>query len=77
VTAEIKKVADRYSQGLVSVLEGGYELHALGRSVPSHLKVLAELRDRKAYKRSSSRLKLFAISDDPREHRPILVGAVV
>lgn len=44
VTAEIKKVADRYSQGrLVSVLEGGYELHALGRSVASHLKVLAEL----------------------------------
>jgi acetoin utilization deacetylase AcuC-like enzyme len=34
VTAEIKQVSDRYSQGrMVSVLEGGYELHALGRSV--------------------------------------------
>jgi acetoin utilization deacetylase AcuC-like enzyme len=44
VTAEIKQVSDRYSQGrLVSVLEGGYEPHALGRSVASHLKVLAEL----------------------------------
>ena len=28
---------------LISVLEGGYELHALGRSVAAHLKVLADL----------------------------------
>ena len=28
---------------IVSVLEGGYELHALGRSVAAHLKVLGEL----------------------------------
>ena len=27
---------------IVSLLEGGYELHALGRSVAAHLKVLGE-----------------------------------
>jgi acetoin utilization deacetylase AcuC-like enzyme len=27
----------------VSVLEGGYELHALGRSVTTHLKVMSGL----------------------------------
>ena len=40
----IAAVAGRYCEGrIVSVLEGGYELHALGRSVAAHLKVLGEL----------------------------------
>lgn len=44
VTQQIKGIADRYAQGrIVSVLEGGYELHALGRSVAAHVKVLAGL----------------------------------
>ncbi|MBC7945267.1 MAG: histone deacetylase family protein, partial [Burkholderiales bacterium] len=44
VTREIKTIADRYAQGrIVSVLEGGYALSALGRSVATHLKVLADL----------------------------------
>jgi acetoin utilization deacetylase AcuC-like enzyme len=41
VTRTIKAVADRHAQGrVVSVLEGGYALSALGRSVVAHLKVL-------------------------------------
>jgi acetoin utilization deacetylase AcuC-like enzyme len=41
VTKKIKDVADRYAEGrIVSVLEGGYALSALGRSVVAHLKVL-------------------------------------
>jgi acetoin utilization deacetylase AcuC-like enzyme len=41
VTRRIKDVADRHAQGrIVSVLEGGYALSALGRSVVAHLKVL-------------------------------------
>ncbi len=44
VTARIKAVADSLAQGrIVSVLEGGYELHALGRSVMAHLKVMGDL----------------------------------
>jgi acetoin utilization deacetylase AcuC-like enzyme len=44
VTMQIKTVADKYAQGrIVSLLEGGYDLHALGRSVAIHLKVLAGL----------------------------------
>ena len=44
VTAQVKAVADRYAQGrIVSMLEGGYALGALGRSVVRHLRVLAEL----------------------------------
>lgn len=44
VTGRIKAVADRHARGrIVSVLEGGYELHALGRSVMAHLKVLGDL----------------------------------
>ncbi len=43
VTQQVKNIADKYSQGrIVSVLEGGYELHALGRSVLAHLRVLSE-----------------------------------
>jgi len=41
VTQEILVVADKYAHGrIVSTLEGGYELHALGRSVAAHVKVL-------------------------------------
>jgi acetoin utilization deacetylase AcuC-like enzyme len=41
VTQRIKEVADQYAGGkIVSVLEGGYALSALGRSVVAHLKVL-------------------------------------
>ncbi len=44
VTEQIKALADRHAQGrVVSVLEGGYALSALGRSVVQHLRVLAEL----------------------------------
>lgn len=44
VTGQVKGVAERHAQGrIVSVLEGGYALSALGRSVVQHLRVLAEL----------------------------------
>lgn len=44
VTERIKAVAERHAAGrIVSVLEGGYALSALARSVVSHLKVLANL----------------------------------
>jgi len=42
VTREVKAVADRHANGrVVSMLEGGYALSALGRSVVQHLRVLA------------------------------------
>jgi acetoin utilization deacetylase AcuC-like enzyme len=41
VTQQVKGVADRHAGGrIVSVLEGGYALSALGRSVVQHLRVL-------------------------------------
>jgi acetoin utilization deacetylase AcuC-like enzyme len=44
VTAELKRVAGKYAQGrIVSVLEGGYELPALGRSALAHIGVLSDL----------------------------------
>ncbi|MES2151065.1 MAG: histone deacetylase family protein [Pseudomonadota bacterium] len=44
ITQQVMAVAKRYAQGrIVSCLEGGYKLSALGRSVVAHLKVLAEL----------------------------------
>ncbi|MBI3045518.1 MAG: histone deacetylase family protein [Betaproteobacteria bacterium] len=44
VTERVKAVADRHAGGrIVSMLEGGYELHALGRSVAAHVKVLGGL----------------------------------
>jgi len=44
VTRKIKDVADRYAEGrIVSLLEGGYALSALGRSVVQHLRALGEL----------------------------------
>jgi acetoin utilization deacetylase AcuC-like enzyme len=42
VTREVKSIAERYAKGrMVSVLEGGYALSALGRSAVQHLRVLA------------------------------------
>lgn len=44
MTRQIMAVAKEYAQGrIVSCLEGGYNLSALGRSVVAHLKVLADL----------------------------------
>ena len=44
VTTEAKRLAETYAQRrIVSALEGGYELHALGRSVVAHIKVLSGL----------------------------------
>ena len=44
VTKQIKAVADRHAKGrIVSVLEGGYALSALGRSVVQHIKALGDL----------------------------------
>jgi acetoin utilization deacetylase AcuC-like enzyme len=44
VTAAVKAVADRHAEGrIVSTLEGGYALHALGRSVMNHIKVMSGL----------------------------------
>lgn len=44
ITEKIKDVAERHARGrIVSALEGGYALHALGRSVTAHLKVMGEL----------------------------------
>jgi acetoin utilization deacetylase AcuC-like enzyme len=41
LTREIRGVADEFAQGrIVSVLEGGYELSALGRSVAAHIDAL-------------------------------------
>jgi len=40
-TKQLKAIADRYGEGrVVSVLEGGYALSALGRSVVAHLRAL-------------------------------------
>jgi acetoin utilization deacetylase AcuC-like enzyme len=44
VTEQVKAVADRHAGGrMVSTLEGGYALSALGRSVVQHLRVMAGL----------------------------------
>lgn len=44
VTEQVKEIARKHAEGrIVSVLEGGYEFSALGRSVASHLKVLSGL----------------------------------
>ena len=41
LTVVLRGVAERHAQGrILSVLEGGYEPHALGRSVVAHLKAL-------------------------------------
>lgn len=44
VTEQIKAIAEKYAQKrIVSALEGGYALHALGRSATAHIKVLCGL----------------------------------
>lgn len=44
VTGILKNIAQRHAQGrIVSALEGGYSLHALGRSVLAHIKELSGL----------------------------------
>jgi acetoin utilization deacetylase AcuC-like enzyme len=43
ITRELKALASRHSEGrIVSMLEGGYNLSALGRSVVAHVKELSE-----------------------------------
>jgi acetoin utilization deacetylase AcuC-like enzyme len=44
VTEQVKTIADRHADGrMVSLLEGGYALGALGRSAVQHIRVLAGL----------------------------------
>ena len=44
MTQQIKAIARKYSKGrIVSSLEGGYNLDALGRSVEAHVRCLADL----------------------------------
>lgn len=44
ITAQIKVVADAHAGGrIISVLEGGYDLGALGRSVVAHLQTLSNV----------------------------------
>jgi acetoin utilization deacetylase AcuC-like enzyme len=44
ITEQIKAVAQRHANGrIVSALEGGYNLSALGRSVEAHVRALADL----------------------------------
>jgi acetoin utilization deacetylase AcuC-like enzyme len=44
ITRQIMAVAKEHAGGrVVSCLEGGYDLSALGRSVVAHLKVMADL----------------------------------
>ena len=46
ITRRLMEVADRHAQGrIVSCLEGGYHLSALGRSVAAHLRALPGLDD--------------------------------
>jgi acetoin utilization deacetylase AcuC-like enzyme len=42
MTQQIRSIAERHARGrIVSCLEGGYNLSALGRSVVAHLRALA------------------------------------
>jgi acetoin utilization deacetylase AcuC-like enzyme len=44
ITERVMEIAGRHARGrLVSVLEGGYDLSSLGRSVAAHVKTLAKL----------------------------------
>jgi acetoin utilization deacetylase AcuC-like enzyme len=44
ITQQIKDVANRHAKGrIVSCLEGGYNLDALGRSVEAHVRALADV----------------------------------
>ena len=41
ITEEVKAIAERHARGrIVSVLEGGYDLSALGRSAAAHIKAM-------------------------------------
>ena len=43
-TAELRKIADQYSQGrIVSALEGGYDLSSLARSAAAHVRALMDV----------------------------------
>ncbi len=43
ITGQVMRIADRCAQGrIVSTLEGGYELEALGRSVVAHIQALSK-----------------------------------
>jgi acetoin utilization deacetylase AcuC-like enzyme len=42
ITEQVMRIADRCAQGrMVSTLEGGYELEALGHSVVAHIQALS------------------------------------
>jgi acetoin utilization deacetylase AcuC-like enzyme len=44
ITTQIRAVAARHARGrIVSCLEGGYNLSALGRSVVAHIRALADI----------------------------------
>jgi acetoin utilization deacetylase AcuC-like enzyme len=44
ITEQVRAIAERYAKGrIVSCLEGGYNLSALGRSVVAHLRALADI----------------------------------
>lgn len=44
ITEQIMRIAEKHSQGrIVSILEGGYNLSALGRSAIAHLRALTKL----------------------------------
>jgi acetoin utilization deacetylase AcuC-like enzyme len=44
ITRKVREVAERHAKGrIVSCLEGGYNLSALGRSVVAHVRALADL----------------------------------
>lgn len=44
VTGVLKRIAEKHCHGrVVSVLEGGYELHALGRCATAHIKAMSGL----------------------------------
>jgi len=44
ITAKVREVAKRHARGrIVSCLEGGYNLDALGRSVEAHVRALADV----------------------------------
>jgi acetoin utilization deacetylase AcuC-like enzyme len=44
ITEQVMDIAARHAGGrIVSVLEGGYDLSSLGRSVAAHVKTLANL----------------------------------
>jgi acetoin utilization deacetylase AcuC-like enzyme len=44
ITASLMDIASRHAQGrIVSTLEGGYALHALGRCVAAHIKELLRI----------------------------------